>query len=117
MTDGNHKNPNPVETGTEEVSYVPSSIYKRVWAWVGVIYMLIITLLVTYFFATWTFLGGITGIMLFPALGGFSVVKGIQAKRAESSAEKLPSLFWCILSGALCLGCLNWGLWQLLQVL
>lgn len=111
-------NSNPTKTGTEETeSYVPASIYKRVWAWVGVIYMIIIVLLTTYFIATWTLLSGITGIMLFPALGGFSVVKGIQACRLEYKADKIGPIFWCILSGLLCIASLIWGITQLIQVL
>lgn len=113
----NNPSQNPEETGTEEhKSYVPASIYKRVWAWVGVIYMVIIVLLMTYYIATWTFLTGITGIMLFPALGGFSIVKGIQAKKMEYKADKVMPMFWCILSGILCVICLIWGIWQLTQV-
>ncbi len=114
--DGKHTSPNPVETGTEEASYVPASIYKRVWAWVGVVYMVILILLVTYFFATWTFLTGLTGIMLFPVLGGFAVVKGIQAKQLEFAADKVGPIFWCILSGILCLASLNWGIWQVIAL-
>ena len=118
MSEEFKNNPNQNETGTEESeSYVPASVYKRVWAWVGVIYMVIIVLLTTYFIATWTFLTGITGIMLFPALGGFSIVKGIQAHRLEYKADKIGPVFWCILSGLLCIVCLIWGITQLMQVL
>ncbi len=117
MSDQRDINPSQDETGTEEsTSYVPASIYKRVWAWVGVVYMVIIVLLVTYFMATWTFLTGITGIMLFPVLGGFSVVKGIQAKRLEYAADKIGPIFWSVFSGVLCVACLIWGAWQLTQV-
>ncbi len=103
--------------GTEEASYVPASIYKRVWAWVGIVYMVIIVLLVTYFMATWTFLTGIAGIMLFPALGGFSIVKAIQAKKMECVADKIGPLIWSALSGILCLFCLIWGVTQVIALL
>ena len=43
---------------------------KRIWAWVGVVYMVIIVLLITYLFATAKLLQGIGGLMVLPALGG-----------------------------------------------
>lgn len=43
---------------------------KRLWAWVGVVYMVILVLLTTYALATGAYLGGIAGIMLAPALAG-----------------------------------------------
>ncbi len=103
--------------GTEEASYVPASIYKRVWAWVGIVYMVILVLLVTYFLATWTFLTGIAGIMLFPALGGFCVVKAIQAKRMEFAADKVGPVIWSVVSGILCVVCLIWGIAQAVTAL
>jgi hypothetical protein len=102
------------ETGTEENSYVPASIYKRVWAWVGVVYMVIIVLLLTYLFATWHFLTGITGIMLFPVLGGFSVVKGIQAHEMTCTADRITPIFWSVLSGLACIAALIWGILQVI---
>ncbi|MCD7802537.1 MAG: hypothetical protein LUH09_06505 [Clostridiales bacterium] len=45
---------------------------KRIWAMVGVVYMVIIVLLSTYWIATTTLMSGITGIMLFPLCGGMA---------------------------------------------
>ena len=42
---------------------------KRIWAMMGVVYMVIIFLLTTYWIATTTLIRGITGILLFPAAG------------------------------------------------
>lgn len=110
--------PNDIKKpGTEEPSYVPASIYKRVWAWVGIVYMVIIVLLITYFMATWTFLTGIAGIMLFPALGGFCVVKAIQAKKMEFAADKMGPIIWSALSGILCIACLIRGISQVIAIL
>jgi hypothetical protein len=106
----------PTTPGTEETSYVPASVYKRVWAWVGVVYMVILVLLITYYFATWTFLTGIGGVMLFPVLGGFSVVKGIQAHEMEHAADRVGPIFWSVLSGILCVICLIWGIFQVIAL-
>ncbi len=56
----------------EEVPYVPSPVSRRIWAWMGVAYALIIMVLLTYWIATGSLIEGITGIMLFPLLGAMS---------------------------------------------
>lgn len=117
MSENLNPSPAPEERTEENMGYIPASIYKRVWAWVGVVYMVIITLLVTYFIATWTFLTGIAGIMLFPVLGGFAVVKGIQAHRLESVPGKVGASLWSALSAVLCVMCLVWGIQQVLAIL
>lgn len=43
---------------------------QRLWAWVGVVYMVILVLLTTYALATGAYLRGIGGLMLSPALCG-----------------------------------------------
>lgn len=45
---------------------------KRIWAMMGVVYMVIIVLLMLYWMATMTLLSGITGIMTFPAFAALS---------------------------------------------
>lgn len=45
----------------------------RIWAMVGVVYMVIIVLLVTFGMATGRYLTGIGGLMILPALGGAAV--------------------------------------------
>jgi len=49
-----------------------ASPLKRIWAWVGVVYMAVITLLVTYGMANGRYLTGIGGLMVLPALGGLA---------------------------------------------
>lgn len=46
---------------------------KRIWAMVAVVYVLLGTLLMTYWIATTTLLRGITGIMLAPLCAGLAV--------------------------------------------
>lgn len=43
---------------------------QRIWAWVGVVYMVIIVLLVTYYLAHLRFIAGIGQVLLVPALAG-----------------------------------------------
>ena len=43
--------------------YVPASPLKRIWAWVGVVYMVIIVLLMTYMYGTGTYLHGIASLI------------------------------------------------------
>ncbi|MCD7829661.1 MAG: hypothetical protein LUG58_04410 [Clostridiales bacterium] len=45
---------------------------KRIWAMMGVVYMVIIILLMVYWMATMDLISGITGIMLFPAFAALS---------------------------------------------
>lgn len=45
---------------------------KRIWAMMGVVYVIIIFCLTTYWIATTTLISGITGIMLFPAAAALS---------------------------------------------
>lgn len=45
---------------------------KRIWAMMGVVYMVILILLMVYWMATMTLIRGITGIMVFPAFGALS---------------------------------------------
>lgn len=70
MPDNDNKT--PAETPEEETreSYTPASPIKRIWAWVGVVYMVIIVLLMTYMYGTGTYIRGVTGLMLAPALAG-----------------------------------------------
>ena len=54
----------------EREPYTPASPVKRILAWVGVVYMVIIVLLMTYMYGTGTYLHGIASLMVIPALGG-----------------------------------------------
>lgn len=56
------------ENPREPVQY--ATPMQRLWAWVGVAYMVILILLTTYALAHGTYLNGIGGIMLSPALCG-----------------------------------------------
>lgn len=57
----------------EKPSYVPASPIKRTWAWVAVVYMVICTVLFTYYLATARALIGLGPLMVCPALAGLAV--------------------------------------------
>ena len=69
MSDERNKTPDANQEEPRE-PYVPASPLKRVWAWVGVVYMVIIVCLMTYMYGTGTYLHGIASLMVIPALGG-----------------------------------------------
>lgn len=69
MADEHNKTPQEQDEQPRE-PYIPASPLKRIWAWVGVVYMVIIVLLMTYMYGTGTYLHGIASLMVIPALGG-----------------------------------------------
>lgn len=108
------------ERETEEgqpPSYVPASIYKRIYAWIGVVYMVIIVALVTFFISTGRTVTGITGIMLAPGLIGFGIAKGVQGYKAEFTADRVGPVIWCVLCEVLGVASLIWGIFQLIAFL
>ncbi len=58
----------PAPAGTDHATPM-----MRIWAMVGVVYMVIIVLLVTFGMSTGRYLTGIGGLMILPALGGAAV--------------------------------------------
>lgn len=90
-------------------SYVPASPAKRAAAWVGVVYMVLIVLLTTYYLATGRAMNGIAGLMLAPAAGGFAVVSVLRARAETGTPERAGRWGIALLSAALCVACLIWG--------
>jgi hypothetical protein len=74
MTEENQNTPEKKEQPEEQKTptYVPASPQKRILAWVGVVYMVMITLLFNYQLAHGTTINGITGLMLSPAICGIA---------------------------------------------
>lgn len=66
---------------------------QRIWAWVGVAYMVILVLLSTFALAHGSYLRGIGGAMLSPALGGLGAT-AILRYRQGTGRGGLPA---CIL--------------------
>lgn len=74
---------------------------KRIWAMVGVVYMVIATLLMTYWIATTSLLHGITGIMLAPLCAGLSAqCFNSRWKALHRDGRGSPAVF--LLLGAAC---------------
>ena len=71
---------------------------KRIWAMVAVVYMVIITLLTTYWIATASYLTGITGLLLCPLCAGMSVQcfnnrwKLLHPKEEEQNPKGTPGI-------------------------
>lgn len=62
------KDPQLEERPSEPIQY--ATPMQRLWAWVGVVYMVILVLLSTYALSHGAYLRGIGGIMTAPALAG-----------------------------------------------
>ena len=69
------------EDQKEEIKY--ATPMQRLWAWVGVVYMVILMLLTTYGLAHGSFLQGIGGIMLAPALCGLGASAILRFRTGE----------------------------------
>lgn len=97
--------------------YTPASPSKRVLAWVGIVYMVILILLNFYAIATGNTLNGITGIMLAPACGGLAGVTWINYKKGQYQGGKAGALFVVLLAAAACVLSLIWGVAALISAL
>ena len=86
-----------------------ASPLKRVWAWVGVAYMVIAVLLVTYMLAFASYLRGIGGLMVCPALAGVAASL-IHLWRQQRDRSLLQGLIFT-LTLALCAALFVLGLW------
>lgn len=108
----------PESTGEEAPApFVPSPVSRRIWAWMGVAYVLIVMILITYWIATTRFLTGITGIMLFPALAALCA-QGINnhrlAKAGRRGGSPATLLVTAVIMGLVAFSALAWGILQLL---
>jgi hypothetical protein len=64
-----------LEQDSQEPSYTPASPAKRVLAWMGVVYMVLLVGLNAYVLATGAPLTGIPGLLFFPACGAFAALQ------------------------------------------
>ena len=95
MSEPDRQNP---ETPEEKPPVTYASPVKRVWAWVGVAYMLIIVLLFTWYMAKARFINGIGSLMLIPALCGVAATVILRYRSGEAKG----GLIVCILFVAAC---------------
>ena len=91
---------------------------KRIWAMVGVVYMVLLTLLMTYWIATTNLLTGLTALMLWPLVTGMAVqCFNNRWKVLHQQASGNPAVF--ALLGAGCsvgsLLCLYFGVLEVIR--
>lgn len=108
--------PNLNETGSEETgtepspAYTPASFEKRVAAWVGVVYMVMLVLSVTYMIATAKVLTGTAFLLLPPAAVGVAIVAIHRQRTGRSKVNEgkyftFALVFLCFIAFAMGLVC------------
>ena len=80
----------------EQSGYTPASPVKRALAWIGVVYMVILVALMTYFYFTATMLGGLGPLLVVPGLVGLGIVSVISF-RATGRPTKVPAIALAVL--------------------
>lgn len=91
---------NKSEQQPEEQGYVPASPVKRALAWIGVVYMVILLALTTYFYFTATMLGGLGPLLTVPGLVGLGIVSLISWRTTGQPSKRaaiiLAILCWVV---------------------
>ena len=84
----------------EEGGYTPASPVKRALAWIGIVYMLILVALITYFYFTATMLGGLGPLIAVPGLTGLGIVALISwrttGRPGKGPAIAVAAVCWLI---------------------
>ena len=70
-------------------SYTPASPAKRVLAWMGIVYMLILIALSTYGLATGSLIRGAAGIMVAPACFAMTALQVLRARELRQDGRSL----------------------------
>ena len=107
----------PDESEEIKEPFVPSPVSRRIWAWMAIVYVVIATVLFTYWIATTTFIRGITGIMLFPLLAALcaqGVNNYVLCKKDLRPGKPGLLLGSAVIMGLIALSALVWGITQLL---
>ena len=82
----------------EDPDYTPASPVKRALAWIGVVYMVLLVALMTYFYFTASMLGGLGPLLTVPGLVGLGIVSIISwrttGRPAKGPAIALALLCW-----------------------
>lgn len=71
--------------------YTPASPVKRALAWIGIVYMVILVVLITYFYFTATMLGSLGPLLTIPGLVGLGIVS-ILSWRTTGRPQKTPAI-------------------------
>ncbi|MBE6972512.1 MAG: hypothetical protein E7440_01330 [Ruminococcaceae bacterium] len=88
------------EPHSEDTNYTPASPVKRALAWIGVVYMIILVALTTYFYFTATTLGGLGPLLTVPGLVGLGIVSIISfrttGRPSKRAAIILTAVCWLL---------------------
>ena len=100
----------------EQPPYTPASPFKRVLAWVGVIYMVAFVFLNVYpFFTGGVYLSGIAPLMVCPGAGGLLVLAVLNLRDREATYSRRASMaVLAAVCGVLLVVCLIQGIPPLL---
>lgn len=82
--------------------YTPASPVKRALAWIGVVYMVILVALMTYFYFTATMLSGLGPLLTLPGLVGLGIVS-ILSWHTTGQPAKAPAIALAVVCWALAL--------------
>ena len=95
-------------TNSDEQGYTPASPVKRAMAWIGVVYMVILVALMTYFYFTATMLGGLGPLLTVPGLVGLGIVAIISwrttGRPGKGAAIGLAAVCWLLAALSLPIG-------------
>ncbi|MBO5727144.1 MAG: hypothetical protein J6Q14_04665 [Oscillospiraceae bacterium] len=91
---------NTPENHPENETYTPASPVKRTLAWIGVVYMVILVALMTYFYFTATMLTGLGPLLTVPGLVGMGVLSLVSShttgRPGKGSAIALAAVCWVL---------------------
>lgn len=93
----------------ERSSFTPSSPVKRTLAWIGVVYMLILLALTTYFYFTGTGLGNLGPLLTVPGLIGLGILSLVSWK-STGKPRRGPAIGLAVLCWLLALATLPIGI-------
>ncbi len=88
-------------------NYTPASFEKRVAAWVGIVYMLMLTALITYTVATARSLPGTAPLLLVPLGVGVPFVVVHRQRQGTAPGGLVVSILMCVV----CVAAVALGLW------
>ena len=86
---------NSPENLPENEPYTPASPVKRALAWIGVVYMIILVALMTYFYFTASMLAGLGPLLTIPGLVGLGIVS-ILSWRTTGRPQKATALLLAV---------------------
>ena len=106
-----NKNTNLNAENEEEKGYTPSSPVKRTLAWIGLVYMVILVALTTYFYFTGTMLGNLAPLLAVPGLIGLGVLAIVSHRSTGTPGTKMTILVvlacWALAAFTLPIGILG----------